>query len=91
MRRFIKWGSLTLLAAALGSYLGDAVVLQVKVRRGSAYRVVQVDQFLTTPLKGQKNEYDYTGPVPVTCVRAMYPQLGSRPCWWVERHRSQWN
>ena len=91
MRRFIKWGSLTLLAAALGSYLGDAVVLQVKVRRGSAYQVIQVDQFLTTPLKGQKNEYDYNGQISVTCVRAMYPQLGSQPCWWVERHKTQWN
>lgn len=91
MRRFVRWGSLTLLLIALASYLGDAAVLQMKVRRGTAYQVIQVNQFLTTPLKGQKNEYDYTGQIAVTCVRAMYPQLGSQPCWWLERHRSQWN
>jgi hypothetical protein len=91
MRRFIKSGSLLLLFAALVSYFGDALVLQVKVRRGTAYQIIQVNQFLTTPLKGQKNEYDFTGQISVTCVRALYPQLGSQPCWWVERHRSQWN
>ena len=91
MRRFLKSGSLVLLVAALAGYLGDAVVLQVRLRHGTAYRVIQVDQFLSTPLKGQKEEYDFTGQVPVTCVRAIFPQLGSQPCWWVERHRSQWN
>ena len=91
MQGLLKFGSLVLLVSVLASYLGDAVVLQVRLRHGTAYRVIQVDQFLTTPLKGQKEEYDLTGQVSVTCVRAIYPQLGASPCWWVERHRAQWN
>ncbi len=85
------FGSLALLVVVLATYLGDAVVLQIRLRRGTAYRVIQVDQFLRTPLKGQKDEYDLTGQVPVTCARSIFPQVGSPPCWWVERHRSQWN
>lgn len=80
-----------MLAAALAGFLGDAVVLQIRLRHGTAYRKIQINQFLTTPLKGQKEEYDLIGQVPVTCVRAIFSQLGSKPCWWLERHRSQWN
>ena len=90
MRVFLKWGLLVVLVAALAGYLGDAVALQIRLHHGTACRTIQVDQFLKTPLKGQKEEYDFTGEVPVTCVRSMFPQLGFRPCWWVERHHSQW-
>jgi len=91
MRQFLKTGALVLLVGVLASYLVDAVVLRIRLRHGTAYRVIQVNQFLTTPLKGQKEEYDLMGQIPVTCVRSIYPQVGASPCWWVERHQSQWN
>jgi len=80
---------LAILVAVLAAYLGDALVLQVKLRRGTAYDVVQVDQLVTTPLKGQKVEYDFAGRIPVTCVRSIFPQLGAQPCWWVRQHSTQ--
>jgi hypothetical protein len=49
-----------------------------------------VNRFLTTPLKGQKEEFDVAGTDEVTCARAMFPQPGVPACWWVERHTTQW-
>lgn len=71
-------------------YLGDWSVLELRVRRGTAYRVVEVTQFLATRLKGQKVEYDMMGTFQETCSRSVFPQNGNPPCWWLERHTSQW-
>jgi len=90
MKRIAKIALLGLLAAALLTYVVDLAVLQVRIRRGTAYGVVQVNQFLATPLKGQKEEYDLLGTVPVTCARSLFPQPGIPACWWLERHTSQW-
>ncbi|MBB5342418.1 hypothetical protein HDF10_000368 [Edaphobacter lichenicola] len=91
-----RWGGrvvrlLVALAVAAGAlWVGDWAVLRVRVSHGTAYRVVQVNQFLATPLKGSKVEYDYMGAVPVTCSRSIFPQQGNPACWWLERHSSQW-
>jgi hypothetical protein len=71
-------------------YGGDWIVLRFRVARGTAYSVVQVNQFLATPLKGNKVEYDLTGTVPETCSRSIFPQKGNPACWWLERHNTQW-
>jgi hypothetical protein len=83
-------GALVVAVAVLAVYLGDAVVFQAKVRRGTAYRVIAVNRFLRTPLKGQKEEFDVAGTDQVTCARALFPQPGAPACWWVERHTSEW-
>lgn len=90
MQRFIKVGSLILLVAVLALYLGDAAVFAVRKSHGTAYRVITVNQFLTTPLKGQKEEYDVAGSADVTCSRTIFPQPGMPACWWLERHTAQW-
>ena len=79
------------LAILLGLlYVGDWAVLRVRVSHGTAYGVVQVNQFLATPLKGNKVEYDLMGTVPTTCSHSIFPQQGNPACWWLERHTSQW-
>ena len=90
MNRWIRVGSLGLLIAALVLYIGDVAVFQVRVHNGTAYRTIDVNQFLTTPLKGQKEEYDVVGTVPVTCGRTIFPRPGLPACWWLERHTAQW-
>jgi len=90
MNRFVKVGGLGLLVAVLALYLGDAVVFAFRKRQGTAYRVIEVDQFLTTPLKGNKEEFDVTGSESVTCSRTIFPQPGLPACWWLERHTAQW-
>jgi hypothetical protein len=89
MRRLGR--ALVVLVVLLGLlYVGDWVVLRVRVSHGTAYRVISVNQFLATPLKGNKVEYDLMGTVPVTCSRSIFPQQGNPACWWLEKHTSQW-
>ena len=71
-------------------FVGDWVVVQFRISRGTAYGVVEVNQFLATPLKGSKVEYDLMGTVQKTCTRSVFPQKGNPSCWWLERHKSQW-
>ncbi|MGA8493218.1 MAG: hypothetical protein WB711_22545 [Terriglobales bacterium] len=71
-------------------YVGDWVVLRFRIAHGTAYGVVEVSQFLATPLKGNKVEYDLMGTVQKTCSRSIFPQKGNPACWWLERHKSQW-
>lgn len=71
-------------------YLADWAVLRNRVSHGTAFRVVSVNQFLATPLKGNKVEYDLMGTVPVTCSRSIFPQQGNPACWWLQKHTAQW-
>jgi hypothetical protein len=86
----IKIGSLGLLVAVLMVYVGDAAVFAVRKHNGTAYRVIEVNQFLTTPLKGNKEEFDVAGSESVTCSRTIFPQPGMPACWWLARHTAQW-
>ena len=71
-------------------YAGDWLVLRSRVAHGTGYGSVEVNQFLATPLKGSKMEYDFTGTVQQTCSRSIFPQSGYSACWWLERHTTQW-
>jgi hypothetical protein len=88
--RLVKLVALGLIAATLLLYVVDTVVLQIRVKHGTGYRVVQVNQLLATPLKGQKEEFDLMDSSPVTCARSIFPQPGVPACWWLERHTMQW-
>ncbi|MDQ2835357.1 MAG: hypothetical protein M3Y50_16770 [Acidobacteriota bacterium] len=78
-------------AVLLGlAYAGDWMVLRGRMARGTAFGVVEVNRFLATSLKGNKVEYDAMGRAPVRCSRSVFPQQGSSACWWVERHKTEW-
>lgn len=85
---------LTCLLGVLGFatlvYGGDWATLHVREMRGSAFGTIHVERFLVTSLKGGKAEYDYLGEDDVTCSRSMFPQAGHNPCWYVEKHKSDW-
>lgn len=87
MMRWLLRVLLGAVAVAVLLYVGDWGVYQV---RSAPVGVVQVNQLLATPLKGNKVEYDFMGVVPVTCSRSIFPQKGNAACWWVERHKMQW-
>ncbi len=88
--RYLKLIALSGLAVFLTLYLGDAIVFRLRVQRGTGLASVEVNQFLATPLKGQKVEYDAVGTTAVTCARSIFPQMGNPACWWLERHTAQW-
>jgi hypothetical protein len=79
-----------LLICALLLYAGDWAVFRIRSARGNAFSSVQVDEFLATPLKGHKEEYDYTGTDMISCVRAIFPHSDAPACWWVRRHSQHW-
>ncbi len=76
------------LATMVVLYSGDWTILQVRGEHGTSS--VQVEQFLKTPLKGRKEEFDYMGTVAQPCVRSIFPHRAQKPCWWLQGHRTQW-
>lgn len=77
-------GGLILALAVL--YVGDWAVWRVRVARGGGMGTASVSTVLVTPLKGNKEEYDWTGTADVDCSRSIFPQAGSGACWWLRRH-----
>jgi hypothetical protein len=71
-------------------YACDWLVFRVRVAHGTAYGSVEVDQFLSTALKGNKTEYDMVGSFQQACSQSLFPHGGKPPCWWVRRHNTQW-
>jgi hypothetical protein len=89
----VKWlarTGLLLVVLLVLVYIGDWMVLCVRLSRGTAYRVIEVNQFLASPLKGNKVEYDWMGTVEQRCSKSLFPQAGSPACWWLKRHATQW-
>jgi hypothetical protein len=89
MKRLLGKILQVLLATLLVLYVADWIVLRVKTG-GRGTSTVQVEQFLKSPLKNHKEEFDYLGTVAQPCVPSLFPHSSEAPCWWVERHKIQW-
>jgi hypothetical protein len=48
-----------------------------------------VNRYLTIPLKGNKNEFDYLGALDVPCSISLFSQAGLSPCWQLRRKPNQ--
>jgi hypothetical protein len=75
-------------------YALDWIVFEVRLAWGSGLESVPVEQYLKTPLKGSKMEYDYLGTADAVCTRTAFPQYAASaltpPCWWLQRHNQRW-
>lgn len=75
-------------------YGADWVVFEVRQMRGIGLGSVTVEQYLKTPLKGNKAEYDYLGDAGQNCSNSAFPQYAvsawNPPCWWLKRHNQRW-
>lgn len=75
-------------------YALDWIVFEIRLVRGTALGSVPVEQYLKTPLKGSKMEYDYLGTADTPCLRTVLPQYAGSafnpPCWWLKRHNQRW-
>ena len=78
------------LAVVILFYVADWALLQFRVAHGTAVGTVEVRQFMATPLKANRTEYDYIDTVEQSCVRSAFPHQALSPCWWVQMHRNQW-
>jgi hypothetical protein len=67
-------------------YVGDWAVWRARVAMGGGMGSAPVGTMIVTPLKGNKEEYDWGGTAHVDCSRSIFPQAGSGACWWLTRH-----
>jgi hypothetical protein len=86
MMRWVQRVALILIAGFVAVYAGDWAVFQL---RGSPHSKVTVNRFLTVPLKGNKQEFDYIGSVDVPCSVSLFPQAGQSPCWHLRQNAIQ--
>jgi hypothetical protein len=81
--RWLGYSLLGVLGIAALVYIGDCAVFYL---RGKPQDQVTVSRYLAMPLKGNKTEYYFEGTQPMPCARALFPQAGANPCWYVRRH-----
>jgi hypothetical protein len=93
MERFLEIlgqvAKIIVLAAVL-LWVSDWAVFRIRAARGTGFDSVQVQEYLSTALKGDKQEFDYLGTAQVSCARALFPHGGAPACWWLRRHTTQW-
>ncbi|MGA3160391.1 MAG: hypothetical protein ABSC77_04175 [Terracidiphilus sp.] len=81
------WRVLVVLAVAfVVLYAGDWAVYKL---RGSPRSRVTVNRYVTIPLKGNKQEFDYLGTIDVPCSASLFSQAGQPPCWQLRRNTNQ--
>ena len=76
-----------LLIAVIVLYAGDWAVWRTRVA-GRGMGTVQVGVMIGTPLKGDKEEYDWVGIQPVDCSRSLFPHAADYACWWLARQKT---
>jgi hypothetical protein len=89
MRRILRWLQrivLTLVAGFVVVYMGDWAVFKL---RGSPRSKVTINHYVTIPLKGSKQEFDYLGSIDESCAVSLFSQDGQTPCWQLRRHINQ--
>jgi hypothetical protein len=89
MKRVFVRGVQGLLVVLVVLYLADWAVWRLR-SPASVSSSVDVQQFLRSPLKNRKEEFDYMGTVAQSCFRTVFPHNAETPCWWLERHKIQW-
>jgi hypothetical protein len=82
MMRWLWRTVLVLVVAFITIYAGDLAVFKL---RGSPCSKVNVDRYVTIPLKGNKQEFDYLGSSDVSCSVSLFSQGGLSACWQLRR------
>ena len=89
MRWLLGWLQRVLVVLAVAFVLlygGDWAVYKL---RGSPRSKVTINRYLTIPLKGNKQEFDYLGSIDVPCSVSLFSQAGQDPCWQLRRNSNQ--
>ena len=87
MKRILGRTLLALLGTLAVVYVGDWALWRARIAGGTGMGTVTVGTVIVTPLKGNKEEYDWGGTVAVDCSRSLFPHAGSGACWWLRRQK----
>jgi hypothetical protein len=86
LKRWLFRTVLVLIAGFVVLYGGDWLVYKM---RGSPQSRVTVSRYLSIPLKGNKQEFDYQGTMDVPCSISLFPQGSLGTCWQLRRNTNQ--
>jgi hypothetical protein len=86
MKRWLLRVAVVLVVGFVAAYGGDWAVFRL---RGSPRSKVTVNRYVTIPLKGNKQEFDYLGSLDVPCSISLFSQAGLIPCWQLRRNTNQ--
>ena len=86
MRRWLEWMIVVFGTCFVAVYGGDWAVFKL---RGSPQSKVIVNRYVTIPLKGNKQEFDYLGSIDAPCSVSLFSQAGQDPCWQLRRNSNQ--
>ena len=82
----LRWSVVALVVALALLYVGDDLSVRYRLTRHQPDDPLEaITVYYGTTLKGNKVEIFYDNPSTETCVHAMLPHLGYRPCWYVGR------
>jgi hypothetical protein len=88
--RWLKRAFLAVVLSAATIWIGDYLVLRVRVATNSnAFGTVTVQPYYAVPQKNHREEYMLSDPEDDTCVNSLLPHLGDDPCWYLRRHKEK--
>jgi len=85
----ISGKQLALLGLAIAAllYAGDYLALRYRMlKQQNPFGAVTVYRYYAIQKKANKVEYVFDGTENQTCVHSLFPHVGDRPCWYVQRH-----
>lgn len=86
VKRWLLRVAIVLIAGFVLVYGSDWAIFKL---RGSPRSTVTVNRYVTIPLKGNKQEFDYLGTLDAPCSVSLFPQAGISTCWQLRRNPNQ--
>lgn len=87
MKRTLTRFLLALIFGLPATYAADWIIWEARVLMGGGMATAHVGELIVTPLKGNKEEYDWGGVVDVDCSRSLFPHAGEGACWWLNHRK----
>lgn len=76
----------------LAIFAADDLSLRFRIPNNrEPFGTVKVKQYMAIPQKGGKFQFVFQGMEERQCVNALFPHMGSQPCWYLEKHQTERN
>ena len=69
-------------------YVGDYLSLRYRIPGNrEPLGTVRIQRYYAVPQKNRKTEFMFDEPETEVCAHSLFPHLGYRPCWYVNRKK----